>query len=502
MYWARRLMTLCVLRHVSSWSHEGGPNDVSQPARIAVIGGGIGGTAAAYFLQQHFGDDIILDLYEPHTVGGRLAVLPIAGHTYEIGGSIIHPGNRYMVEFAKKFGLPKKEECGGSRMGLFNGEEYVFRDSSWSLVNVVKLMWRYGWDAYRLRSENQDMLKKFNRIYDLQAAGQAFRNVSDLLHALDPSFLEMTHFSMGDWFRKLGFQDLIINELVTAVTKCNYGQTADLHAFVGAIAVAGADPDLWAVMGGNKRVPEELLKHSRATLLRREVKEIGLNEEGGFIVTSVEAETPDYYGERRSLNNNVDVTEETPRPQIYDLVVVAAPLTKDKSSIQFVNFTKEFSFPGHYQKIFCTMVQGKLHPESVKLAEGDSIDEILVTNAPLIFNSIGRQSPTDVKCSEQYPDVWKIFSGNSLGEGQLNILFEERESTHEIEWLAYPHYDSDQQLGDFELYPGLYHLNAIEWAGSAMEMSSIAAKNVALLALKHWLKDPTAGKMATVKDEL
>lgn len=72
-----------------------------------------------------------------------------------------------------------------------------------------------------------------NRIYDLQAEGQAFSKVSALLHALDPSFLEMTHVSVRDWLKKLGTRDLIIDELVTAVTNCNYGQTADLHAFVG-----------------------------------------------------------------------------------------------------------------------------------------------------------------------------------------------------------------------------------------------------------------------------
>ncbi|XP_047473779.1 prenylcysteine oxidase-like [Penaeus chinensis] len=501
MFWARRLMTLCILRQVSSWSHEPAPNDAPQPARIAVIGGGIGGTATAYFLQQHFGDDLVLDLYEHQAVGGRLAVLDIAGHTYEVGGSVIHPDNRYMVEFAEKFGLPKKEHCSDSLFGLFNGEKYVFRESSWSLMNIAKLMWRYGTDLIRLRSELKEILRKFSRIYHLQAEGQAFSNVRALLHALDPSFVEMTHVSVRNWLKKLGCQDLIIDELVTAVTNCNYGQTADVHAFVGAIAVAGADPNLWAVTGGNKRVPEELLKHSRATLLRRKVEEIGLNEGGGFIVTSMEAETSED-GERHSLNNNVDNTEKDLRPQIYDLVVVAAPLTKDKSSIKFVNFTKEFTFPGYYQKIFCTMVQGKLRPESVKLAEGDTIDEILVTNTSLIFNSIGKQSPTEANCSEQYPDVWKIFSGSSLGEERLNTFFEERESLHQVEWLAYPHYKSDQQLGDFELHPGLYHLNAMEWAGSAMEMSSIGAKNVALLALKHWLEDPAAGKMEVQKDEL
>lgn len=32
-------------------------------------------------------------------------------------------------------------------------------------------------------------------------------------------------------------------------------------------------------------MPEELLKHSRATLLQRKVEEIGLIEGGGFIVS-------------------------------------------------------------------------------------------------------------------------------------------------------------------------------------------------------------------------
>ena len=71
-----------------------------------------------------------------------------------------------------------------------------------------------------------------------------------------------------------------------------------------------------------------------------------------------------------------------------------------------------------------------------------------------------------------------------------------------LSWLAYPHYSTNQTLGEFELVPGLYHLNAIEWAASAMEMSVIGAKNVALLAYKHWKNDPEAGKKPPIKEEL
>lgn len=54
------------------------------------------------------------------------------------------------------------------------------------------------------------------------------------------------------------------------------------------------------------------------------------------------------------------------------------------------------------------------------------------------------------------------------------------------EWLAYPRYGANQGLPPVELHPNLYYLNGIEWAASAMEMSSVAAKNIALLAYHRW----------------
>jgi len=37
-------------------------------------------------------------------------------------------------------------------------------------------------------------------------------------------------------------------------------------------------------------------------------------------------------------------------------------------------------------------------------------------------------------------------------------------------------------LDNFKLHNALYHVNAIEWAASAMEMSAIGGRNVAILA--------------------
>lgn len=58
------------------------------------------------------------------------------------------------------------------------------------------------------------------------------------------------------------------------------------------------------------------------------------------------------------------------------------------------------------------------------------------------------------------------------------------------DWLAYPHYARLPTSDLFRIHRNFYYLNAIEWAASAMEMSVIAAKNVALLAHKSFYGEP------------
>ena len=70
----------------------------------AIIGAGIGGTTSAYYLRELFGDRAHIEIFEPGEVGGRLATVAIDGHEYEAGGSIIHPGNQYMVNFTRILG--------------------------------------------------------------------------------------------------------------------------------------------------------------------------------------------------------------------------------------------------------------------------------------------------------------------------------------------------------------------------------------------------------------
>jgi len=69
-----------------------------------IVGAGVGGASAAFFLKELFGGKVKIDIFEKDHVGGRLAPITISGHNYNAGGSIIHPANLYMVNFTDLLG--------------------------------------------------------------------------------------------------------------------------------------------------------------------------------------------------------------------------------------------------------------------------------------------------------------------------------------------------------------------------------------------------------------
>ncbi len=87
------------------------------------------------------------------------------------------------------------------------------------------------------------------------------------------------------------------------------------------------------------------------------------------------------------------------------------------------------------------------------------------------------------KLPEGADRIWKIFSDASLTREEMTKLFLEVREKKEIPWLAYPEYadSSKPKSMRFKLSQGFFYVNAVEWAASAMEMSVIGGRNVALL---------------------
>lgn len=472
--------------HVGRRGLASAPELREPPKKIAVIGAGIGGTSAAYFLRQEFGSGVKIDVFESGTVGGRLATESIGGQEYETGGSIIHPLNLHMKHFVDQLGLKVRTEV-PSTFSIFDGKELIFEESEWFIVNFLRMLWRYGFNPLRMHMWVEGLLDKFMRIYQYQQFSYAFSSVEKLLHAMGgDAYLSLLNQTLEEAMLAHGFSQTYINDIITPIARVNYGQSVRLHAFVGAVSLAGADNGLWAVDGGNKRVCTGLLYSSKAELISGRVTAITLKPR------------PSKSGTVTSFYEVNYVGKSGPAHSLYDLVIVATPLHQGLSDISFSGFSPPVPshFPGRYHQTVTTLVLGILNISNFNSDRKPNeffVDHIFTTdNEELGIASVSAIDPVQIPLAYSPPlsgqnKVWKVFSPQPLSEEQLNVLFVSREQVLEKRWLAYPLYRAPgRRAPPFVLHHNLYYLSAIEWAASSMEMSAISARNVALLARHRW----------------
>ncbi|KAF6725893.1 Prenylcysteine oxidase [Oryzias melastigma] len=415
------------------------PELKEQPKKIAVVGAGIGGTAAAFYLRQEFGPAVKIDVFESGTVGGRLATVKIGDYEYETGGSVIHPLNLHMKEFIEKLGIPPKKDV-PSKMAIFDGKELVFEESDWFIINFFRLLWRYGFSFLRMQMWVESILDKFMRIYQYQQYGYSFTTVERLLHAMGgDGFLTLLNQTLEETMRGEGFSQVFINEIVSPITRVNYGQSVRINGFVGAVSLAGADSGLWAVDGGNKRVCSGLLYHTKSELISAKVTSISYTVRPSKKGSSTNFYEVNYVGESGAAHS------------LYDIVVIATPLHQGKSDITFSGFTPPVPshYPGRYHQTVATLVQGKLNMSYLGTAEPASeftVSDVLTMDSKgSVINSLSSIDPAHIPEGYKRPPashtkVWKVFSPQPLTQEQLQSMFLSYDSVSETPWLAYPTY--------------------------------------------------------------
>lgn len=333
----------------------------SPSPHVCIIGGGIGGASAAHFLRTAAPTGVKLSLFErrPH-LGGRLASLwlpPIQGDSgsgshgeddqhrddvsgttaagdsanssaaihVEVGGSIIHPRNRLMVHFVDQVLRLPRRDAPDQSMGLWDGHRFLLRlDRGRPVVNVVRLLWRYGLSLPRMQAAVGRLLASFDAIYGagpgvpvvcgggsvddgcgvdhngrsgseggtrwsvgVARLQEATRDFFDKLRARpapvifsppatvagllsprgDGSLVNLATRRLGAYASSAGLRPPLTAELVAAITRVNYGQEATgMAALAGAVGLAGSGGGLWAVAGGNAQVPMGLISRAGVTV--------------------------------------------------------------------------------------------------------------------------------------------------------------------------------------------------------------------------------------------
>ncbi|XP_045681506.1 prenylcysteine oxidase-like [Phyllostomus hastatus] len=475
---ARAARLLAALATLLAAAATGGD---ARPSKIAVVGAGIGGSAVTHFLQQHFGARVQIDVFEKGTVGGRLATISVNKQHYESGAASFHSLSLHMQDFVKHLGLKHRREVVG-RSAIFGGENFVLEETDWYLLNLFRLWWHYGISFLRLQMWVEEVMEKFMRIYKYQAHGYAFSGVEELLYSLgESSFINMTQRSVAESLLQVGVTQRFIDDIVSAVLRASYGQSAAMPAFAGAMALAGAQGTLWSVEGGNKLVCSGLLKLSKANVIHATVTSVTLQHTEGKPLYLVEYE------------NEVGIGFD-----FYDIVVIATPLHLGNSStIAFEGFDLPLDVTqDSFQPTVVSLVHGYLNSSYFGFPDPKLFPfaNILTTDFPTFFWALDNICPVNISTNfrrkqPQEAAVWRVQSPKPLLRSQLKTLFRSYYSVQTAEWQAHPIHGSRTTLPRFALHDQLFHLNALEWAASSVEVMAVAAKNVALLAYNRWYQD-------------
>lgn len=336
-------------------------------------------------------------------------------------------------------------------------------------MNYFKLLYNYGFDIYHMEKYVSDVLDQFERIYKLQEEEYAFDQAESLLRAMSPSFPNLTEIALHEkLLKQKNLSQRFVYEIVQAVSLVNYGQTVKIPSFVGLVSFAGSG-DLWSIENGNKMLPQKLLLNSNANIrLNTVVTSIVLQKDRLFQVHWASADKVGY--------------------EVYDYVILAHPQVRG-DSVNFVNFTKSdilktiFSNYQMHQTV-ATFVKGiptKTY-QNLSILSCDIRDSQKESGS--FFTSLSQLDPVNPDAVDGPSGVYKIFSNYPLQPHSLYTLFDDIEHMEQIVWKAYPEYTCCKSLPHFRLWPGVYYLNSIEWAASAIEMSLIGGKNTALLVCR------------------
>ncbi|XP_066933721.1 prenylcysteine oxidase 1-like [Clytia hemisphaerica] len=457
-------------------------DQTSKRRKVAIIGSGIGGASTAHFLRKHYGDSIHIDVFEKtDRMGGRLLSAHLNGESFETGGTIIHSSNKYMAEFTKEMGLETNQEKAIEKFGIWNGNEFLFTETSMNWWNTVKMVFRYGpLSLKRLNDVTTSGANIFPSIYEKQDAGQTFKTVPDLLTSIGGEyFTDCTQKTWREVLKEKGVGDKLIDEFVNSILRMIYYQTADeLNGLTGLFSLLGGDgSSLWNVKGGNEQVPQRLIEESKSTVHYNckitSIKKL-VNESSGKATYELESDASTFQSNQ------------------YDAVIVSVPLEDPRCFIscpEIKNWPQSTDL-GQFQRCVSSIIQQPINAQYFGVKAASKLPDAITTTCEKAAADFGfieiNKTVHGNRCD---PPTYRVFSREPLTEDSLRKLFIMEENTapqlSSVDWLAYPHYSPPERFLPFELDEGVFYVNAIERAASGMEMSAIGGRNAALLAVNY-----------------
>ncbi|GAA5851028.1 hypothetical protein JCM8547_009159 [Rhodosporidiobolus lusitaniae] len=481
--------------------------------RVAIIGGGAGGSSAAYFL-SHFsklkdlGLKTDVTVYESSEyIGGRSTVLwpwndnpledprklgepdDLHEEPVEAGASIFVSANLNLQKAWRVFNL-SYEPYGGEpgHTAIWDGEHWVYEDGGklgggW--LEKIRLLWRYGRSPFTVRGLVKTTVNSFLNLYSPSFVSQgAFPSLHNFSAAT--GLQEASAQYADKYFKERSVSPLFTNELVSAATQVNYCNPVSRIHGVGALVSLAATGAV-SIKGGNRRIFEEFVGRSGARLrLGKDARvETLLKLDGGK-------------GKRAQW---VVKTASGVGGGVYDIVILAAPYWQ--TGIHMVNSVAPSLIPHQlYKQLFVTFVITNAttpqpsyfgFPESTKMPNEIFGTFSTSSTSKPTFNSLNYLKPLPPSIGSKFGagtfHVVKMFSDRSLEPELLDALYGRGNVAKTVEkiWLAYPKLQpvtSEHDFAPVRPDEGFYYVNGFERLISTMETETVSSFNVVSLLLK------------------
>eukprot|EP01102_Stenamoeba_stenopodia_P012394 TRINITY_DN3912_c0_g1_i1.p1 TRINITY_DN3912_c0_g1~~TRINITY_DN3912_c0_g1_i1.p1 ORF type:complete len:564 (-),score=138.35 TRINITY_DN3912_c0_g1_i1:121-1812(-) len=435
-----------------------------KKSKIAIVGSGISGASASYFLKQLYSDlgsELEIVVYEKDdNVGGRVGTFELDGHKLEKGGAILlDTGFTHFKKFVDKFNLEIEPPFDPTAtLGIWNGETFVLNQGSSLVTFLFNMVKNYNTSLLRLFRLNSVCIEKYNSIYRYLEDHHAFESGYDLLDAVGLGY--MTEITMRETCNILQINEKMYNELLTGICRSNNGLSPDdLTSYVGTLCMTLNPTKIYSVKGGNVQVIEKLFEASGAQVRTNSgVTEIVRNENGNVTV--------------RTANGSEE----------FDAVMLATQLHyANKIKWEGIALPAGFTAEREYHTMHEAWAIAE--PNENYFKSQDVPGTVLTTNNPDIpFASI--------MTLKKLPNGKLLLNAKSrtpITEETINIIWKNIDSFYLHSWSpAFPATVpvKKEDWPPFKVADRVYFANVLETTFSNIESSIMSAQNAATILIK------------------
>ena len=467
----------------------------SSTPRVAVVGCGVGGSAASFYLQDLFKNNSLpaasITAFEATgRIGGRLKHISFGKQqaTIEVGGAAWTSSNQFVKELARRvMNISKINDTNLTKLdALLNKKVGVWRGKN-GFAQIVEEIALQADSVLKVLEIEEKFLNNTAENYLAAKAAPPFKTVVEFIKY--GNIKQFTNETILNYLTSEGVSKTIIEDVLVPINRAIYNQNSNSSAF-SLFGSLTALRNHESVPSGNSNLVKELFQAAQAT--------IRLSEK----VVSIEKRK---IGEKMEKSIYVIETSKG-HSEEFDVVMIAAPL--EITNISFKGFNED----ENYDRIKNTfdIVNRQYYPWYVTVVEAENINvnqfhqkskvilpHILLTNANgttintpwVCIQPVGKhgKNGTDTK------NVYMVYSDQPIIHNRTvlqSIFIQPNTNTiYEQYWpYTFAHlYPTSKlkMLQPIELSSGLYNLNALESLASAMEISAISAHNGARLAYDY-----------------